>query len=198
MDRLTRNIRTEYEDKWVADDAFETEEHFVRGKAIDKLAAYEDTGLEPEEIIKLDNEIEKLYEKLYEKLSYYQTAGNSKNRITRTWKGHQAESWEDYSMRCVQKLTALEDLEEQGLLIKLPCKVGDSIYFITQELDIVKGSCRKVIDEYIVTEIRGNKYNPLWFMASSERCIHRDFHPTEIGKKVFLTREEAEIKLKEE
>lgn len=89
-------------------------------------------------------------------------------------------------------------LEEQGLLIKLPCKVGDTVYFITKELDIVKGISRKVIDEYIVTEIRGNKYNPLWYMSSSERCVHRDFHPTEIGKTVFLTREEAEKALEEE
>ena len=122
-----------------------------------KLAVYEDTGLEPEEISKLIKE----YNKDSTIAAHY------------------------------------EQLEEQGLLIKLPCKVGDSVYFVTQELDVVKGSCKKVIDEFIITEIRGNKYNPLWFMASNERCIHRDFHPTQISKSVFLTREEAEKALKE-
>ena len=34
-------------------------------------------------------------------------------------------------------------------------------------------------------------------MASSERCIHRDFHPTELGKTAFLTRAEAEKALAE-
>ncbi len=98
----------------------------------------------------------------------------------------------------IEQLLGYLDAEQAGLLIDLPCKVGDCVYFITQELDIKKGSCKKVIDEYIITEIRGNKYNPLWFMASSKRCVHRDFHPTEIGKTVFLTREEAEKALEEQ
>jgi len=96
------------------------------------------------------------------------------------------------------KLKDYEDLEEQGLLIELPCKVGDSVYFIMKEFDIAKESWKRNIDEYIVTEIRGNKYNPLWFMASSEKCTHIDFHPTQIGKTVFLTREEAEKALLKE
>jgi hypothetical protein len=106
----------------------------------------------------------------------------------------------------IEQLLGYLDAEQAGLLIELPCKVGDTVYFITKEFDIVKGISRewsrslqrKVIDEYIVTEIRGNKYNPLWYMASSERCVHRDFHPTEIGKTVFLTREEAEKALEEQ
>ena len=79
-----------------------------------------------------------------------------------------------------------------GRLVVLPCKIGDEVWFLEKQLDIANGTCSTVISEYIVTEIRGNKYNPLWYMASSERCTHRDFHPTELGKTVFLSREEAE------
>lgn len=134
---------------------------------LDRLATYEDTGLEPEEIEDLKDCIE-------------------------------GEEGTQGTVKDLLELVQYRKLEEQGLLIKLPCKVGDTVYFITKELDIVKGISRKVIDEYIVTEIRGNKYNPLWYMSSSERCVHRDFHPTEIGKTVFLTREEAEKALEEE
>jgi hypothetical protein len=32
--------------------------------------------------------------------------------------------------KCMEKLAEYEDLEEQGLLVKLPCKVGDTLYVI--------------------------------------------------------------------
>lgn len=36
--------------------------------------------------------------------------------------------WENNRHKVLQKLADYEDLEEQGLLLKLPCKVGDVIY----------------------------------------------------------------------
>lgn len=90
------------------------------------------------------------------------------------------------------ELKVLAQAKAEGRLVELPCKIGDEVWFLEKQLDIANGTCSTVISEYIVTEIRGNKYNPLWYMASSERCTHRDFHPTELGKTVFLTREEAE------
>ena len=33
-----------------------------------------------------------------------------------------------HSRLAIQKLAEYEDLEEQGLLLKLPCKVGDTVY----------------------------------------------------------------------
>lgn len=43
------------------------------------------------------------------------------------------DSYKD-TMRAVfdsfQRLGALEDLQEQGKLVELPCKVGDKVYFI--------------------------------------------------------------------
>ena len=102
----------------------------------------------------------------------------------------------------VKKINTFDRLEEicnaerDGRCVVLPCGIGDTVWFKTQEFDIAKGTSKYVIDEYIITEIRGNKYNPLWYMVSSERCIHRDFHPTEIGRNVFLSKEQAEQALK--
>ncbi len=36
----------------------------------------------------------------------------------------------DFKNLLIQKLGEYEDLEEQGLLIKLPCKVGDTVYYV--------------------------------------------------------------------
>lgn len=92
----------------------------------------------------------------------------------------------------LKQIDGFAKAKADGRLVVLPCKIGDEVWFLEKQLDIANGTCSTVISEYIVTEIRGNKYNPLWYMASSERCTHRDFHPTELGKTVFLTKEAAE------
>ena len=131
-----------------------------------KLAAYKDTGLTPEEVQKLKK------------------SDASKEQCTIDQHG------EIHRLR--DELKRYKQAEQEGRLVVLPCKIGDEVWFLEKQLDIANGTCSTVISEYIVTEIRGNKYNPLWYMASSERCTHRDFHPTELGKTVFLTKEAAE------
>ena len=97
----------------------------------------------------------------------------------------------------LDRLEQICQAEREGRVVVLPCKVGDTVYFLTKQYDIVNKLSNTVIDEYIVTEIRGNKYNPLWYMASSERCIHRDFTPGKLGKTVFLDKAQAEAALAE-
>ena len=74
------------------------------------------------------------------------------------------------------RLAAYEDAEESGLLIRLPCKVGDVLYEPYRD-GIDCGDIHHVnID--IESDIGS-------------------FEPSDIGKTVFLAREEAEAKLKE-
>lgn len=81
-----------------------------------------------------------------------------------------------------EKLGAYEDAEEQGLLLRLPCNVGDKAYIIAGK-DISKQTIQRVT-------IGSDKI--------LEFCTRkRGFAISDIGKKVFLTREEAEAKLKE-
>lgn len=82
-----------------------------------------------------------------------------------------------------KKLADYEDLEEQGLLIRLPCKFGDSVFIIVGK-DISKQGIRKI-------EISDNG---IIFKTNRQKRI---FNISEFGKIVFLTREEAEKKLKE-
>lgn len=85
-----------------------------------------------------------------------------------------------------ETLKKYEDLEEQGRLIKLPCKIGTEVYDITwwdnvQEKVVVKGKvyCRTV---------HKHKVTKLPFTYSDI---------DNFGKTVFLTKSEAEAKLKE-
>ena len=83
-----------------------------------------------------------------------------------------------------EKLGKYEDLEEQGRLIKLPCKVGDTIYGLHKamvcELDTETIGISKMPSGEILYLIDG------WELDKGD-----------FGKTVFLTKSEAEQKLKE-
>ena len=82
----------------------------------------------------------------------------------------------------LKQLKEYEDLEEQGKLLKLPCTVGDTAY-------IVKGD--KVLRNYVV-QIHIAQVEAQTFFSCYDDC----FGIEQIGKTVFLTREEAEAALK--
>lgn len=87
----------------------------------------------------------------------------------------------------IKKLATYEDLEEQGLLVRLPCKVGDDLYCI------VNGEVKKLkvhsfgVPDFEITDIEFKYVDGFKIV----RFVG------EVGKTVFLTREEAEKKLKE-
>ena len=90
-----------------------------------------------------------------------------------------------------KKLAEYEDLEEQGLLLRLPCHIGDIIYEPTN---------RNTINEYRVTGIKEEAF-ALWIEWKLEKgFVYQSIYGVEvgeIGKTVFLTQAEAEQKLKE-
>lgn len=98
---------------------------------------------------------------------------------------------------CMEKLAAYEDTEENKSLLKLPCRIGDPVWFITKIFDVNSEDTIESIDKYTVTEIRGNKYNPVWYLASNIKGDIRDFHPSSIGRYVFLNVIDAANKLEE-
>lgn len=86
-------------------------------------------------------------------------------------------------------LADYEDLEEQGLLVRLPCKVGDIMFRIN------KGAKNPII-ELTVTQINITRrsYN---LEVIDRDCGELMCFKNDIGKIIFLTREEAEKKLEE-
>ena len=88
----------------------------------------------------------------------------------------------------IDKLAHYEDLEEQGRLIELPCKVGDTIWAIFPTWTPME--C-----EVVAIEILSSTVNIETKVVDSD--ADRIFWPADFGKTVFLTKEEAETKLAE-
>lgn len=122
----------------------------------------------------------------------------------------------------IKKLATYEDLEEQGLLVRLPCKVGDIVYVDSAILPIEDMECYEDIDNKIPLYFQGRvvsfrfakrnwvkiavKAKWLYEWIDDETGPESDYIEGEknfsillstIGKNVFLTREEAEKKLEE-
>ena len=93
----------------------------------------------------------------------------------------------------IDKLAEYETAEDEGRLVVLPCKAGDTVWMVHQRLT---STVNDVISKMTVTELRGNRLNPIWFVIDGEYG-RTSFHPSEIGKTVFPTREEAKKALKE-
>lgn len=99
----------------------------------------------------------------------------------------------DY-ITAAEKLADYEELEEQCLLLRLPCKVGDILYTNQKQnawwlSDEDAPYCVKV--EMIVFKNEG------WFTVIYENHGRvAQFRFTDIGKTVFLTQSEAQEKLR--
>ena len=116
----------------------------------DRLAAYEDSGVEPEEI--------KEHEAAYNEC------------LTRTYGSFK------------QKISQWLQAEQDGRLVLLPCKVGDTVYFAAwfgTRPHVVK----RVIEPYFYTD------------DAEDNRSGADFSLRDFGRTVFLTREEAEAEL---
>ena len=93
----------------------------------------------------------------------------------------------------MEKLADYEDAEEQGLLLRLPCKVGDTLYCITPYVKepiiaahVLQMNIKQFYNKRIIVRI--DVMNKM-----GESCYFLD----DIGKKIFLSRAEAEGKLAE-
>lgn len=122
---------------------------------VERLAAYEDTGLTPEEVFAL------------------------------------IKGWSDLCTtigECggIDRLRELAEADKAGRLVVLPCKVGDRLYEVTG---------RKTISVYKVKAIRVELFGLFIEWDIVEGFVWQSLsgiNAGEIGKTVFLTREEAE------
>lgn len=159
MERLTQRLRTgevlmasEYEEKY-------TEQEWI-SVLQDRLAAYEETGLTPEEI-DMDHEA--------------------------------AEQLRHLCRNCdLDRLEKLAEADKDGRVVVLPCKVGDTLWVtgrdnVPREMELEAPDIRAVCtDEDNLCMSTCNR-KPDGFCAYRLRNDGAD-----IGKTVFLTREEAE------
>ena len=88
--------------------------------------------------------------------------------------------------KAIDKLADYEDAEEQGLLLRLPCKVGDTVYRLIpktyRHIEPLK------VRKFVICE------KGLCFVTEKTTI---NYSCDEFGKIIFLTKEEAEQKLAE-
>ena len=106
---------------------------------------------------------------------------------------------ECYGTSVLYRLAELEDKIEQGTLIELPCKVGDTVYWVWEEY--TNGKQKLSIEEWDVEviHIEENAWSVKGFGKEREDGSRAFFwcHSSRFGIWWFLTREEAEKRLKE-
>ena len=89
--------------------------------------------------------------------------------------------------QCLKKLQEYEDAEEQGLLLRFPVPIGTTVYKFEP---LAKGTKRYIETTVTRYEIFGDS---IWFTFANG--LGRNIE--DFGKYVFITKAEAEQKLKE-
>ena len=129
---------------------------------VERLAAYEDTGLTPERCAE-----------------FARADAEGRYIVMR-----------DAEQEGVARLRELAEADKDGRLVVLPCKAGDRLYEVTG---------RKTISVYEVRAIRVELFGLFIEWDIVEGFVWQSLagiNAGEIGKTVFLTREEAEKALK--
>ena len=94
-----------------------------------------------------------------------------------------------------------KQMDEDGLLIKLPCKIGDSVYRIVNSIELIACcGCDGCTDEILGKDTKCDYFindncinqveNSQWYCIIRKRFRY-EYIPY-IGTKVFMTKEEAE------
>ena len=138
---------------------------YCRNRLKDRLAAYEDSDCEPEEVLPKDK------------------ADEIALKLMRL---ADLESFCSYD-----RLRELAEADKDGRVVVPPCKVGDRLYEVTG---------RKTISVYKVKAIRVESFGLFIEWDIVEGFVWQSLagiNAGEMGKTVFLTRDEAEKALKE-
>lgn len=100
--------------------------------------------------------------------------------------------------RVVDKLATYEDLEEQGLLVRLPANKNKEIYIISSRWTVCS-ECGSRFDEYscVGCEYKCDSKKEHYVRPTYLSSINVSTYANQFGKTIFLTREEAEKKLEE-
>ncbi|KUE75334.1 hypothetical protein ASJ35_14130 [Ruthenibacterium lactatiformans] len=133
-----------------------------------RLAAYEETGLEPEEIERI--------------LDSY-----GRGMTLRTENAQRLEIIKEIP---INRIRELAQAEKEGRLVVLPCNVGDKLY------DVTLGEVREKI-VISISMLLSKSVNHLVIHAENFRNAVTSYELQDIGKTFFLTREAAEAALVE-
>ena len=131
---------------------------------VDRLAAYEDTGLYPESVEALKQSM----------------MGKAISEIT------------EFDGLPIDRLRELAEADRDGRVVVLPCKVGDTAYYLNGKFIIDFEVIGYMVDERGAWSFMGEYHE-----EKTGKTYYCDPETEKIGKTVFLTREEAEKALQE-
>ena len=128
-------------------------------------------------------------------------------KMMREFIGHASHrlDYEDSRVKSLKKkLKEYKDLEKQGLLLRLPCKIGDTVWAVTSPFNVFEGieynkNLRDECYESFISSVTFYK-NSVQYRINAKVTNHfisAFYNEHDFGKTVFLTKEEAEQKLKE-
>ena len=91
----------------------------------------------------------------------------------------------------LEELKEYKALEAEGKLIKLSCKVKDTIWYVEKDDDDYP------IKLEIDTISRDKPYKETWYYAYDDDSNKYGFTDEDFGETIFFSKKEAEMKLKE-
>lgn len=112
--------------------------------------------------------VEKVVDRLTERERNFDNTGIAMESLTSDGRANLS----DFVDKVLTKLADYEDAEEQGLLLRLPCKVGDTFW-----------------------ELNDNFLEPAIYPRKAHSLQHVLYCMDRLGTVTFLTKEEAEQKL---
>lgn len=124
---------------------------------------------------------------VWERLKAYEDAGLSTQACAEAREIEETLSGYDYS---ISRMVELMKADKDGRVLILPCKVGDTVYFVNKQI------LEFAVVGYAVDET-GISWVDSEHVDKTGHTYERTFSPDRIGKTTFLSREEAEKALQE-
>lgn len=173
---------------------------YLYGEHADRLAAYENTGLEPEAIEGLVSVREITPEAEY---AINKHANSLIERMDALLHQDDSELAEYRALGSIDHLRELVQAEKDGRVVVLPCKFGSKVYVMEDvgdwhdipcghesECEVCSTDCHLYNQKYVVEKVISERF--------AMTCLDMQLVERGLGKTVFLTREEAEAALSTE
>ena len=126
---------------------------------------------------------------VWERLKAYEDSRLSPQACAEAREIEEALSSDDYS---ISRMVELMKADVEGRVVVLPCKVGETVYFVNAKQILEFAVVGYAVDEAGISWVYSEHVD------KTGHTYERTFSPDRIGKTTFLSREEAEKAMKGE
>ena len=125
----------------------------------------------------------------WERLKQYEDTGLSPEKVS--WMKEVVEAAFDNDTSRIERAHNLHVADKEGRVVVLPCKVGDTVYFVNAKQILEFAVVGYAVDETGISWVHSEHVDKIG------NTNERTFSPDRFGKNTFFTREEAEKALAE-